>query len=744
MPVDTTPRRAGPGAPGRGGRAGRRRRIRTPLFLQNDETECGAVCLGIVLAHFGRWVPIDELRRVCGVGRDGSTALGLQRGAEKYGLRTDGWRKETSGLSQMSLPLIIFWEFNHFVVLEGIGNGKYYLNDPANGRLVVSEDVFDRAFTGITLEMTPSAEFEPGGERRGILSKAWPWLSDAKATVAYALLCGLLLAAAALVSPILLTVFVDYVLLDAEPGWTAAIVIIGAIVTALTYAVTWMQQRSLQRLAIRLSTINSERVLSHLFRLPAKFYAHRFMGDLAQRMQIIDQIAEVISKQFMSVIVELVMSSLFLILMMVYDPLLASAVLLLAILNAALTRVAGRRRADENRGMQHEQARLAGLTAFGMGNLESLRATSMEKDFFLRWSGYQARELTVRQSFAELGYIIASLPNLFLLLGAAVVFGVGGLRVAAGDLTVGSLMGFYIVSIHFLQPVGRFVQSIDAFQVLESELDRIEDINSAAEDPLIADSHESESGTIATVDGRLRLHGRIELRDITFGYRPDHPPLIKGFNLIVEPGQRIALIGTTGSGKSTLMKLAMGEFAPWSGEVLFDDKPVHTIPRQVLTDSVAVVDQHILLYSGTVRENLTMWNPAVPDRQVAAAARDAMIHDEIVSRPYGYDGEVAEGGVNLSHGQRQRLEIARALALEPSVLLLDEATSRLDAVTEMEIDSALRRRGCTCLIVAHRLSTIRDCDQIIVLDVGRVAQRGTHDELIADERGLYFQLVHSV
>ena len=744
MPVDTAPGGAGPATSGREGRAGKKRRLRTPVILQNDETECGAVCLGILLAHYGRWVPIDELRRVCGVSRDGSTALGLQRGAEKYGLRTEGWRKETSDLPQMTLPLIIFWEFNHFVVLEGFGNSKYYLNDPANGRLVVSEETFDQAFTGITLEMTPTADFRPGGERRGILSKSWPWLSDAKGTVVYALLCGLLLAAAALISPILLTVFIDYVLLDAEPGWTAAIVLVGAIFTALTYAITWMQQRSLQRLAVRLSAINSERVLAHLFRLPARFYAHRLVGDLAQRMQIIDQIAEVMSKQFMSVMVELVMSSLFLILMMAYDPLLASAVLLLAIVNAVLTRVASKRRTDENRSMQHEQARLAGLTAFGMGNLEALRATSMERDFLMRWGGYQARELTARQRFTELGYTIASFPNLFLLLGAAVVFSVGGLRVTDGDLTLGSLMGFYIVSINFLQPVGRFVQSIDAFQILESELDRIEDISSAAEDPLIASSRDDESNEIATVDGRLRLRGRIELRDVSFGYRSDRPPLVEDVNLILEPGQRVAVIGTTGSGKSTLLKLAMGEFAPWSGQVLYDDKPVDTLPRQVLTDSVAVVDQHILLYSGTVRENLTMWNPAVPDRQVAAAAQDAMIHDEIVSRPYGYDSEVAEGGVNFSHGQRQRLEIARALVLEPSVLLLDEATSRLDAVTEMDIDSALRRRGCTCLIVAHRLSTIRDCDQIIVLDAGRVAERGTHDELIADGQGLYFQLVQSV
>ena len=734
----------GPTTSRRGWRPGKKRRLRTPVFLQNDETECGAACVGIVLAHHGRWVPIDELRELCGVSRDGSTALGLRRAAENYGVRTEGWRKETSELSELKLPLILFWEFKHFVVLEGYGSGKFYLNDPANGRLVVSEERFDQAFTGIAIEMTPGADFTPGGVRRGILSKAWPWLSEAKGTIIYALLCGLLLAAAGLASPVLLTLFIDYVLLANEPGWTTNIILIGTIVTALTYVVTWMQQRSLQRLAIRLSATHSERVLSHLFRLPAKFFADRLVGDVSQRIQIVDRIAEAMSKQFMSVMVELLMSVLFLILMIVYDPVLAMAVLLLAISNVVLTRLMSRRRTDENRGMLHEQSRLAGLTAFGMGNLEAFRATSMENDFFMRWSGYQARELVARQRFAELGYVMASFPNLFSLLGAAVVFGVGGLRVMDGDLTVGALMGFYILTINFLQPIGRFVQSIDAFQILESELDRVEDITRTSEDPAIASSSAVDSNAIATVNGRLRLHGQIEMCNIMFGYRPDHSPLIKDFDLTVEPGQRVALIGTTGSGKSTIMKLAMGEVTPWSGQVLIDGQPIHQIPRQVLTDSLAIVDQHIFLYSGTVRENLTMWNPAVPDRQVVAAARDAMIHDEIVNRPHGYDGVVTENGANFSQGQRQRLEIARALVLEPSVLLLDEATSRLDAVTEMEIDSALRRRGCTCLIVAHRLSTIRDCDQIVVLDAAGIAQRGTHEELVGDAQGLYAQLVRSV
>ena len=394
--------------------------------------------------------------------------------------------------------------------------------------------------------------------------------------------------------------------------------------------------------------------------------------------------------------------------------------------------------------MRREQALLTGVGASGLRNVESLRATAGEDAFFTRWSGYQARELTARQRFAELGHVTASLPRLFLLLGAAVVFGLGGLRVISGDLSIGMLMGFYVVAGNFLQPIARFVQFADMFQTLGADLQRIDDATAVPEDPMLERQRNAVSGSVATLGGRLRLAGRLELRNVTFGYRLNHQPLIENFNLTVEPGQRIALIGPSGSGKSTLLKLASGEYTPWSGEILFDGVPIGEVPRQVFTGSTAVVDQHIFLFAGTVRDNLTMWDPTVPEHQLVAAAKDASIHDEIIGRPSGYDAEVEEGGANFSGGQRQRLEIGRALVPNPSVLFLDEATSRLDAVTELSIDDALRRRGCTCLIVAHRLSTIiRDCDQIITLERGREVQRGAHEDLIADEQGLYYQLIQA-
>lgn len=721
-----------------------RRRVRTPIFPQHEATECGAACLGSVLGYFGRWVPIEELREACAVSRDGSTAADIATAAKKYGLVVRAWSKEPEELRDLELPAILFWEFNHFVVLEGFGPKVYHLNDPANGRRTVSEDAFDQAFTGVVMVMQPGPDFQRGGSRPGIVRQLWPWLRDVKGPLAFASLCGLLLALPGLILPVLLSVFVDHVLGRQAGAWGVYVAAMAVVAAGLTYALTWLQQQSLQRVAIRLSVVHAERVLSRLFRLPAQFFAHRFAGDLMLRVQLIDEVAANASKQFTGVMIELVMSGLFLVLMIIFDPLLAAVIAALGFINAAATRALSRRRSDENRQVRREQALLAGIGAFGLRHMESLRATASENNFFTRWSGYQARELTARQRFSELGYVASSLPMLFMILGASAVFALGGLRVMSGDMSVGTLMGFYVVAGNFLQPIGRFVQFADLFQMLEADLQRIDDVTSAPEDPAFRAQRGGAMGQVETLNGRLRLEGRVELRDVTFGYRPNHPPLIQNFSLTLEPGQRVAVVGPTGSGKSTLLKLVSGEYTPWSGEILFDGVPISEVPRRILTGSVAIVDQHIFLFRGTVRDNLTLWDPTVPDHQLVAAARDALIHDEIVSRPAGYDSPVEEAGGNFSSGQRQRMEIGRALVPNPSVIFLDEATSRLDAVTEMGIDDSLRRRGCTCIIVAHRLSTIRDCDKIIVLERGREVQHGTHEELIADEPGLYFQLVQTL
>ena len=718
-------------------------KVRTPLFPQLEVTECGAACLGAILAYYGRWVTIEELRTACGVSRDGSSAADIVTAGRKYGLEISGWRRSLAGLNDIDFPAILFWEFNHFVVLERINNGRYHLNDPANGRRVVGEENFSQSYTGVVLLVKAGPDFTPGGTPPGIFRNLWPWLRDVKPSLAYVTLCGLILAVPGLALPIILSSFVDNVIGGTAESIGVILVVASVAAGLLIYLLTLLRQIALRRISIRLSVVHAERLLYRMFRLPSNYLAHRYAGDLATRVQLVDEVAVRASRDFVGVMVELVMSVLFLGLMVYFDPLLAALVVALAGGNVILMRVVSSLRTDQNRQLRREQSLLFGIGVFGLRNIDNLRATASEDDFFTRLTGYQARELVARQRFAELGYVIAALPSFFTLLGAALVLGVGGWRVISGDMSVGTLMGFYTVAASFLAPVGSFVRFADAFQILEADLQRINDVMSAEEDPAISDQGDAGPGRIVTLNGKLRLAGKLELRDVTFGFRPNHPPMFKNFNLTIEPGQRVAIIGPSGSGKSTLLRLVNGEFAPWSGEILFDGVPRNEVPRHVMTGSVATVDQQILLFSASIRDNLTLWNPTVTDQQLVSAANDALIHNEIMERPSGYDSHVEEGGRNFSGGQSQRIEIGRALVNNPSVLLLDEATSTLDAVSEMRIDDALRRRGCTCLIVAHRLSTIRDCDQIIVLDGGVEVQRGNHEDLIADKNGLYYELIQS-
>ena len=588
-------------------------------------------------------------------------------------------------------------------------------------------------------EATP--EFRTGGEPPGILRKLWPWLRGARGSLAYVVLAGLLLAVPALTLPVLLSIFIDNVLTGTERSWGSLVVAGAAAAGVFAYLLNLLKQFTLRKLAVQLSVVNAERMLWRLFRLPSQYFAHRFAGDLTSRIQLVDSVAYNSAQYFVAIVIELVMSALLFGLMLFFDATLALMVAAVGLANVGAMRLLGGLRTDENRQLRREQALLTGIGAAGLRNIDSLRATATEDDFFVRWSGYQARELTARQKFSELGYVIGALPGLFLLVGGMAVLGFGGWRVMSGAMTIGTFMGFYVLASHFLIPIGRFVQFADVFQILEADLQRIDDVLDAPEDPALRADEGVGPTRVSTLNGRLRLAGRIELRDVTFSYQRNRQPLIEGFSLSVEPGQRIAVIGATGSGKSTLLRLISGEYRPQSGEILFDGVPAPEIPRNVLTGSVAAVDQQIFLFAASVRDNLTMWNPTVGDLQIVNAAKDALIHEEIMNRTLGYDSPVEEGGRNFSGGQRQRLEIARALVNNPSVLFLDEASSTLDALTEERIDDALRRRGCTCLIVAHRLSTIRDCDQIIVLDRGREVQRGTHTELIADADGLYNQLL---
>ena len=717
-----------------------KRKITTPVVLQMHASECGAACLGIVLAYFGRWVPLAELREKCEVSRDGSSAASILRASRHYGLECSGLSVRADQLKKLQLPLILFWQFSHFVVLDGFDGRHFYLNDPSTGRRRISAEEFIKGYSGIALRFERGADFRPGGEQPDLLRQLGALLDGSWNLLAGVIACGLMLTLLTLIIPASLGVFVDDAM-EKHGSW-------GGLVTALlgggalVYVLSLLKHRFLKRLAVRVSVIGYSRGISRLLRLPVEFFEHRLAGDLTDRVSSIDRVARNLADQFLVLVIEMAMSMVLLIAMFAYDVLLTLIVLLLAFLHGILAQFLNAHRAVRSQAMRREQGLLIGLGMQMLSHAGNLRMTGADDRFFSRWSGQQARELRARQLYFELGSVNASLPGLVEALRSAAILGVGGGFVLTGEMTLGTLVGFYILAEMFLAPVKRFLEFAENRQALKTDLQRLDDISTTDEDPAFR-RRSPESESIPTFNGRLQLAGQLELRNVTFGFNKSRPPLIKDFNLVIKPGQRVAVVGPSGSGKSTLARLVAGVYQPWEGEILFDGHLRNHIPEEVLRQSISMVDQEIVLFTASVRDNVTLWNPAIPDEVLFAAARDARIHDEILLRSQGYSTLVEEGGANFSGGQRQRLEIARALVGNPTVLILDEATSALDAVTEEDVDDALRRRGVTCLLVAHRLSTVRDCDEIIVLDKGVTVQRGAHEELIADRDGAYYKLVES-
>lgn len=713
-------------------------RVRTPTVLQMEAVECGAAALGSVLGYYGRYVALEELRVACGVSRDGTKASNLLKAARKYGLKTKGFSKQPESLPSLRLPIIVFWNFNHFVVVEGFKNGRVYLNDPAVGPRVISQEEFEQGFTGVVLVFEPGDNFEPGGERPSFFAALRRRLRGSETGLLYIVLATLALSLIDLAIPIFSKVFIDYVLIAHFGDWVFPLLIGMAGTGILMTGATWLQRRYLLRLSTKLAVASSYRFLRHLLRLPIEFFTQRYGGEVGARMEINDRLAQLLSGELSVNILNVLMAFLYLSLMLYFDILLTVIVVTIAALNFAALRFVSRQRKDISMSMLQEQGKMLGASMSGLQSIESLKATGGESDFFSRWSGHLAKVVVARQRMQVYSLGLGAVPEFLMAIGSVAILGIGAVRVMGGDMTVGTLVAFQALMMGFMEPVNGLVNLGSTLQETEGELKRLDDVMRYEIDPNIKDDDEVELPPGAAP----KLTGELALKDITFGYSPLDPPLVSNFSLEMRAGSRVALVGSSASGKSTLAKIISGLYQPWSGDVILDGKPRSEFPRHVITNSIAVVDQDFFLYEGTLREVLTMWDATIPDEDIVQAAKDACIHRDIAARAGGYDSQVEEGGRNFSGGQRQRLEIARALVANPSILVLDEATSALDSVTEKSIDENLRRRGCTCVIVAHRLSTIRDCDEIIVLDHGQVAQRGTHEEL-SKSRGFYKQLIAS-
>ena len=728
----------------------RRRRIHVPTVLQMEAVECGAAALAMVLAWFGRYVPLEDLRVACGVSRDGSKAANMLKGARQYGLAARGLRREPNDLQRLPLPMIVHWNFNHFVVLEGFRRDRVFLNDPAAGPRVVSAEEFDRAFTGVVLTFERGADFKRGGARRRLVPALRQRLAGSYAALGYVLGTGLLLVVPGLIIPTFSRLFVDDVLVRRAAELARPLFLAMGVTLAATATLTWLQQRYLLRLETKFAVTTSSQFLWHVMHLPMQFFSQRYPGDIGSRVAINDRIAYLLSGELAAAFISASMAVFYAALMWRYDRVLSLVALTTAVLNVIALKYFSAKRVHLNQQLLHEQARMLGTAMSGLQSIETLKAMGAESDLFTKWSGYQAKAVGAEQRLKLQTELLSTVPRLLMPISTACILGIGGLRVMDGGISMGMLIAFQALMLGFITPINRMVDLGSTLQEVKGDVARLDDVLSATtelhpmDDDSITPPEPSASGQQplhpTPLDSQVKLSGYLELRDVSFGYSPLERPLVERFNLVLQPGQRVALVGGSGCGKTTIARLVCGLYEPWTGDVLFDDRPRRTIPRRLMTTSFSVVDQDVFLFEGSIRDNLTLWDSTIAEADMVRAAADACMHEEISARPDHYNGPVEEAGRNFSGGQKQRLEIARALVTNPTVLVLDEATSALDPTTEARIDDNLRRRGCTCLIVAHRLSTIRDCDEIIVLDRGAIAQRGTHDELMEAD-GLYSRLI---
>ena len=704
-----------------------------------EAVECGAASLAMILSHYGRIVPLEQLRINCGVSRDGSTAKNILLAARTFGLTAQGWKKELDGLWEIGRPCILFWDFNHFVVLEGVSQRGCRLNDPAMGRRTVTWEEMDASFSGIVLTFEPTKAFALGGERQSAVRALKYRLSGSERAVAFLVLCGLALVVPGLVIPTFSRVFVDNVLVGRVEGWLRPLLIAMTITMVLRFALGALHQRYIRRLQTKLMVTNTTEFLDHVLHLPVEFFAQRYAGEISNRVGINDQVAAFISRRFASAAITGVLAVFFAVLMLLYSVQLTLIGFVVVAIIILVTRYVGGIQSDGSKRLLQEQGKLSGVAMGGLTTIETLKATGGETDLFARWAGYLAKTTTISQRLERSTIVLSAIPTLLSQMTFVTILCVGGKLVMDGAMTMGALVAFQSLMASFLGPVIALSAMATDVQAMDGNLARLDDVLRYGVDQRSL-SHDED---VVSAFAGERLRGEVELRNITFGYSKLAPPLIENFSLHLKPGARVALVGGSGSGKSTLAKLISGLYPPWSGEILFDGQPLNALARATFTSSVSMVDQDISMYEGTLRDNLTLWDRTVPEADIVHAAKDAFIHQEITSRPGGYQSQVQEGGTNFSGGQRQRLEIARALSNEPRVLILDEATSALDPLTEQRIEQHLRRRGCTCIVVAHRLSTIRDADEIIVLHKGKVVQRGTHDSLMLEDDGAYARLARA-
>ena len=710
---------------------------KVPFIMQMEALECGAASLAMVLAYYGKWIPLEQVRRDCGVSRDGSNALNVLKAARNYGLEASGYRFEPEYLRDNgSFPCIAHWEFNHFVVVCGFKKDKVYLNDPARGTVVVSMQEFDEKFTGICIQFSPTENFVPEGKPRSTISFAKKRLAGCGVAIAFVVVTGIISSLIGVINPVFSRIFMDRLLTGTDPGWHIPFIIVMSAFGFIQILMQFIQAIYSRRIEGKMAVYGTSSYMWKILNLPMEFYSQRYAGDILSRRSGNANISGSLINTFAPLVLQAVMMVFYLVVMLKNSVLLTLVGVSSIVINMFVARIISKKRINLSRVQMRDSGKLASCTTSGIEMIETIKASGAEEGYFQKWAGYQASVNTQEVAFAKLNQYIGSIPSVVSIFTNTMVLMLGVYLTMEGKFTVGMIMAFQGFLGSFTAPASTFISAGQTLQELRTDMERIEDV---MEYP--ADENSALRQQTGDISYR-KLKGNVEMKNVTFGYSRLAEPLISGFDLRLEPGSRVAFVGSSGCGKSTLSKLISGLYTPWEGEILFDGKPIKEIDRSVFTGSLAVVDQDIIMFEDTIASNIRMWDETIEDFEVIAAARDAQIHSDIIQRENGYEHKMIEGGNDFSGGQRQRMEIARVLAQDPTIVILDEATSALDAKTEYDVVNAIRDRGITCIVIAHRMSTIRDCDEIIVMDKGKVVERGRHEELYAKD-GLYKELVLS-
>ena len=708
---------------------------KVPVIMQMEALECGAACLAMVAAYYGKWVPLEQVRRDCGVSRDGSNARNVLVAARSYGFAAKGYRYEPDSLrTDGRFPCIIHWNMEHFVVLNGFTKDKAVLNDPARGLVSVSMEEFDRSFTGICLILEPGADFTPGGKPKSVLEFARHRLKGAGPAIAFVVLCTIIGSLLGIIQPAFSRIFYDRLLTGQNPEWFMPFMAALIVFSCLQVFIAGVQMLYSNRINARFAVVGSTSFLWKVLHLPMDFFSQRLAGDIQARQSSNAGVANALVNTFAPLSLQLIMMVFYFVVMVRYSWQLTLLGLVSIAVNMAMARVISQKRINLSRVQMRDGGKLSSATVSGIEMIETIKASGAENGFFGRWAGYQASVNTQQMRSARMEQILGLIPSVISVVCSSAITIAGAWLTMNGQFTVGMIAQFQGFLSSFSGPIGSLISAGQSLMEMRTEMERIEDVMQYPDDPAFHTTPDEAEGSFE------KLSGMVELKNVTFGYSRLAQPLIRDFNLTLKPGSRVALVGASGCGKSTVAKLISGLYQPWSGEILFDGQPMGSISREKLTGSLAVVDQDIVIFEDTIANNIRMWDTSIEDFEVTLAAWDAQIYHDIMRRDGGFQNKLTEGGKDLSGGQRQRLEIARVLAQDPTIIIMDEATSALDAKTEYEVVSAIRNRGITCIVVAHRLSTIRDCDEILVMDGGLVVERGTHEELMA-RGGRYTELV---